>query len=112
MSVMARIHDDRPVLPRIVMMRGHTGARGSEEEHECQGRDAVQRDGTHVAVSYRRPKPSNETSESPSLGVAIGHTYPAQPTFGLPCPTTIFTFGLLLWVRPPVPWSLLVIPVL
>lgn len=47
----------------------------------------------------------------PLLGVALGHTYPAQPTFGLPCPTTIFTFGVLLWARPKVPWVLLAIPV-
>jgi hypothetical protein len=46
----------------------------------------------------------------PALGVAFGHTYPAQPTFGLPCPTTIFTFGMLLWARPSVPWAVLVIP--
>jgi hypothetical protein len=31
----------------------------------------------------------------PLLGYYFGHTYPATPTFGLPCPTTIFTFGLL-----------------
>jgi len=46
----------------------------------------------------------------PMLGIALGHTYPAQPTFGLPCPTTIFTVGLLLWASPKVPWWLLVIP--
>lgn len=46
----------------------------------------------------------------PLLGIAWGHTYPAQPTFGLPCPTTIFTLGVLLWARPKVPWVLLVIP--
>jgi hypothetical protein len=45
----------------------------------------------------------------PILGYALGHTYPAQPTFGLPCPTTIFTFGILLWtIR--MPKYLLVIP--
>jgi hypothetical protein len=33
----------------------------------------------------------------PSLGWLAGHRYPAAPTFGLPCPTTVFTFGLLLW---------------
>ncbi|HXV99120.1 MAG TPA: DUF6064 family protein, partial [Anaerolineae bacterium] len=33
----------------------------------------------------------------PILGYFLGHTYPQSPTFGLPCPTTIFTFGLLLW---------------
>ena len=38
----------------------------------------------------------------PMLGIAFRHVYPASPTFGLPCPTTIFTFGILLWsVRMP-----------
>ena len=46
----------------------------------------------------------------PSLGVAVGHAYPAQPTFGLPCPTTIFTVGMLLWASPRVPWAVLVVP--
>ena len=32
----------------------------------------------------------------PFLGNALGHQYPLSPTFGAPCPTTIFTFGLLL----------------
>jgi len=48
----------------------------------------------------------------PALGYALGHRYPAAPTFGLPCPTTIFTFGLLAWGVPPVPRVLLVVPVL
>jgi Family of unknown function (DUF6064) len=48
----------------------------------------------------------------PLLGNALGHSYPAAPTFGLPCPTTIFTFGLFLWARPRIPLSLVVIPVL
>lgn len=46
----------------------------------------------------------------PLIGVAVGHAYPAQPTFGLPCPTTIFTMGVLLWAAPRVPWVVLVIP--
>lgn len=46
----------------------------------------------------------------PMLGSAFGHSYPASPTFGLPCPTTIFTFGLLLWSRPRLPVALLVVP--
>lgn len=46
----------------------------------------------------------------PLLGYAAGHRYPAMPTFGLPCPTTIFTLGLLLWTEPPVPRVLLLIP--
>ena len=48
----------------------------------------------------------------PSLGWMLGHRYPASPTFGLPCPTTLFTFGMLLWARPPLPRRVLVIPVL
>lgn len=47
----------------------------------------------------------------PAVAYALGHRYPATPTFGLPCPTTIATLGLLLWTtrRPPlvvmvVPW--------
>jgi hypothetical protein len=46
----------------------------------------------------------------PLLGMAMGRAYPANPTFGLPCPTTIFTTGMLLWARPRVPWVLLVVP--
>lgn len=46
----------------------------------------------------------------PLLGYAAGHRYPATPTFGLPCPTTIFTLGLLLWAWPAPPRLLLVIP--
>ena len=48
----------------------------------------------------------------PSLGWLAGHRYPAAPTFGLPCPTTLFTFGLLLWVQPALPRRVLAIPVL
>ena len=46
----------------------------------------------------------------PLLGMALGHRYPAQPTFGLPCPTTIFTVGMLIWLRPKVPWGPLIVP--
>ena len=46
----------------------------------------------------------------PLIGYAVGQRYPAAPTFGLPCPTTIFTFGVLLWAAPRVPPHLLVIP--
>jgi hypothetical protein len=47
----------------------------------------------------------------PIVGSLLGHVYPSSPTFGLPCPTTIFTFGMLLWVRKP-PLIVLIIPVL
>ena len=46
----------------------------------------------------------------PILAYALGHRFPATPTFGLPCPTTILTLGLLLWAEPPRPWSVIVIP--
>ncbi len=47
----------------------------------------------------------------PLLGTALGHGYPYSPAFGLaPCPTTIFTLGLLLWTDRPVPKAVLAIP--
>ncbi|HKI79634.1 MAG TPA: DUF6064 family protein [Ignavibacteriaceae bacterium] len=48
----------------------------------------------------------------PVLGMILGHTYPDNPTFGLPCPTTIFTFGILLWAVKKVPVYLVAIPFL
>jgi hypothetical protein len=49
----------------------------------------------------------------PFLGQISGHSYPHAPLFGVaPCPTTIFTFGILLWCSPKVPGYLLVIPLL
>ena len=47
----------------------------------------------------------------PILSSAVGHRYPAMPTFGLPCPTTMLTLGLLLWIEPPIPRRLAAIPV-
>ncbi len=46
----------------------------------------------------------------PVLGYFFGHVYPSSPTFSLPCPTTIFTFGLLLLNIKKRPISLLIIP--
>jgi hypothetical protein len=48
----------------------------------------------------------------PLLGYLFGHRYPHSPTFGLPCPTTIFTFGMLLWTDRKVPAAALFIPLL
>ena len=49
----------------------------------------------------------------PAIGAMLGHGYPQAPMFGVsPCPTTIFTFGLLLWTRGRVPAWLLIIPTL
>lgn len=46
----------------------------------------------------------------PAIGEYIGHRYPAAPTFGLPCPTTIFTFGILLMAAPNLPKAMLIAP--
>jgi hypothetical protein len=48
----------------------------------------------------------------PMLGYFNNHIYPDSPTFGLPCPTTIFTFGLLLLIDKKCPVPILVIPLL
>jgi hypothetical protein len=46
----------------------------------------------------------------PLLASLLGQQFPATPTFGLPCPTTIFTLGVLLWLQRPAPVFLLIIP--
>jgi hypothetical protein len=48
----------------------------------------------------------------PLFGLLAGHTYPAAPTFGAPCPTVIFTFAILLWSENAVPRHLLLVPIL
>ena len=49
----------------------------------------------------------------PLLGHLLGHVYPASPLFGMaPCPTTIFTFGLLLLTRGRIPLYVALIPFL
>ena len=48
----------------------------------------------------------------PALSYALGHRYPAAPTFGLPCPTTIFTLGLLVWGGTALPRRVLIVPLL
>jgi hypothetical protein len=48
----------------------------------------------------------------PLIGHLLGRDYPQSPTFGAPCPTTIFTFGILLWSEKKVPQYLVYIPIL
>jgi hypothetical protein len=49
----------------------------------------------------------------PLIGTALGHAWPDLPMFGVtPCPVTIFTFGMLLLAKAPVPRLLVVIPFL
>jgi hypothetical protein len=47
----------------------------------------------------------------PLLVRAEGHAFPALPTFGVPCPTTILTIGFLFAAEPPIPAMLVVIPI-
>ena len=47
----------------------------------------------------------------PWVGLAVGHRFPGAPTFGVPCPSTAYTLGLLLWSSKRVPAKLLIIPV-
>lgn len=45
------------------------------------------------------------------LGFFAGHGWPRAPLFGVaPCPTTVFTFGVLMLTTQPIPFWLLVIP--
>jgi hypothetical protein len=46
----------------------------------------------------------------PLFGIFLGHVYPNSPTFGLPCPLTIFTFGCFLMIKNHFPFYLLIIP--
>lgn len=48
----------------------------------------------------------------PLIGYFSPHAYPYAPTFGLPCPTTIFTIGLLLSNDEKLPVPVLIIPIL
>jgi hypothetical protein len=48
----------------------------------------------------------------PVIGILAGHEYLSSPTFGVPCPTTIYTLGLFCFARRPLPASLLVVPIL
>ena len=48
----------------------------------------------------------------PALGYLAGHRYPEMATFGLPCPTTIFTIGVLAWMHDELSWRYAVIPLL
>ena len=47
----------------------------------------------------------------PFIASSSGQEYPRLPTFGLPCPTTVFTLGILLFARRPIPTSLFVVPI-
>jgi len=48
----------------------------------------------------------------PALGFPFGHIYPDSPSFGAPCPSTIYTLGLLMLLAKKPPVWLYVIPLL
>lgn len=46
------------------------------------------------------------------LNPVFGHVYPTAPGFGLPCPTTFLTLGILSWAMPRPARMLLIVPTL
>lgn len=48
----------------------------------------------------------------PLIGWFAGHGYPDGPSFGAPCPMTIFFIGTLFWIEGRIPIALAVIPAL
>ena len=48
----------------------------------------------------------------PALSLLAGMAWPRAPLFAVPCPTTLFTAGVLLSAPPPVPQWLFAVPVL
>ncbi|MEC9367791.1 MAG: DUF6064 family protein [Pseudomonadota bacterium] len=49
----------------------------------------------------------------PLLAAQLGHVWPETPFFGVaPCPTTLFTLGVLLMMQPRVNWPASIIPLL
>ena len=47
----------------------------------------------------------------PFLSLILGREFPEMPTFGLPCPTTIFTIGMLAFLSSPFPRYVFAIPI-
>ena len=47
----------------------------------------------------------------PLLSTMLGREFPAIPTFGLPCPTTVFTLGMLAFLSAPFPRYVFAIPI-
>jgi hypothetical protein len=47
----------------------------------------------------------------PVLSAMLGRAFPQLPTFGLPCPTTLFTLGMLAFLSAPFPRYVFAIPI-
>lgn len=48
----------------------------------------------------------------PLMSYSFGHVFPETPTFGLPCPTTIFTLGMLILSLNRLQWYIYLFPLL
>jgi hypothetical protein len=48
----------------------------------------------------------------PAIAMLLGQRYPALPTFGAPCPLTLFTFGIFCLLPASIPRFAIAIPVL
>jgi hypothetical protein len=48
----------------------------------------------------------------PLLGYSFGRQWPYSITLGLPCPSTIFTFGILLFIKNKISYAVLILPLL
>jgi hypothetical protein len=71
--------------------------------------------GYFAASGWRRPAGvslSGYALAYPFLTIALGHLYPATPTFGVPCPTAILTIGVLLTADPAATRALAVAPLI
>jgi hypothetical protein len=47
----------------------------------------------------------------PLLSIVLGREFSEMPTFGLPCPTTVFTIGMLAFLSAPFPRYIFAIPI-
>jgi hypothetical protein len=47
----------------------------------------------------------------PFVSAVLGREFPEMPTFGLPCPTTVFTIGMLAFLAAPFPRYVFAIPI-
>lgn len=68
------------------------------------GESRARRIAGHVLIGY-------SLVGYPLLAALLGREFPEIPTFGLPCPTTIFTLGMLAFLSAPFPRYVLAIPI-
>jgi hypothetical protein len=69
---------------------------------DCESR--ARRVAGHVLIAYA-------LVGYPFVSAVLGREFPQMPTFGLPCPTTIFIIGILAFLSAPVPRYVFAIPI-